>query len=99
MKKYFLHNGTESSGPFNFEELIAKKITKKTPVWFEGMENWKYAGEIDERRLQSEILKENNIEPSAKIDRVFSQNSPRFTTIVKVLIIVLKSEFEHFKTA
>jgi len=51
MKKYFLHNGTESSGPFNFEELIAKKITKKTPVWFEGMENWKYAGEIDE--LQS----------------------------------------------
>ena len=48
MKKYFLHDGTESSGPFDFEELKAKKITKKSPVWFEGMENWKYAGEIDE---------------------------------------------------
>ena len=48
MKKYFLHDGTESSGPFDFEELKAKKITPKTPVWFEGMEKWKFAGEIPE---------------------------------------------------
>jgi hypothetical protein len=48
MKKYFLHDGTEPSGPFDFEELKAKRITKKSPVWFEGMENWKYAEEVDE---------------------------------------------------
>lgn len=48
MKKYFLHNGTENSGPFDLDELKAKSITKTTPVWFEGMENWKYAGKIDE---------------------------------------------------
>ena len=48
MKKYFLHNGTESSGPFSFDELRALKITKITPVWFEGMEKWKYAGDIEE---------------------------------------------------
>ena len=48
MKKYFLHNGTESSGPFDLEELKAKRITKASPVWFEGMENWKTAGEIPE---------------------------------------------------
>jgi hypothetical protein len=48
MKKYFLHNGTESSGPFDLDELKAKGITKTTPVWFEGMENWKYAREIAE---------------------------------------------------
>lgn len=48
MKKYFLHDGTESCGPFDIEELKAKKITKKTPVWFEGMEHWKTAGEIPE---------------------------------------------------
>ena len=48
MKKYFLHDGTEPSGPFDFEELKAKRITKKSPVWFEGMENWKYAGEVAE---------------------------------------------------
>ncbi len=48
MKKYFLHNGTESSGPFSFDELRTLKITKTTPVWFEGMEKWKYAGDIAE---------------------------------------------------
>jgi hypothetical protein len=48
MKKYFLHNGTENSGPFDLDELKTKSITKTTPVWFEGMENWKYAGEIPE---------------------------------------------------
>jgi hypothetical protein len=48
MKKYFLHTGTENSGPFDLDELKAKSITKTTPVWFEGMQNWKYAGEIAE---------------------------------------------------
>lgn len=51
MKKYYLHNGTESSGPFDIEELKAKKITKASPVWFEGMENWKYAGDISELNM------------------------------------------------
>ncbi|WP_310377673.1 GYF domain-containing protein [Flavobacterium sp.] len=46
MKKYFLHDGTQSSGPFDLEELKAKKITKSTPVWHEGLEKWKTAGEI-----------------------------------------------------
>jgi hypothetical protein len=48
MKKYYLHNGTESSGPFAIEELKAQKISKASPVWFEGMEKWKTAGEIEE---------------------------------------------------
>jgi hypothetical protein len=48
MKKYYLHNGTESSGPFSFDELRAMKITKTTPVWFDGMEKWKYANDIEE---------------------------------------------------
>ena len=48
MKKYYLHNGTESSGPFDIEELKTKKITKASPVWFEGMLHWKTAGEIPE---------------------------------------------------
>ncbi len=48
MKKYYLHNGTESSGPFSFEELRIMKITKTTPVWYDGMEKWKYAADIEE---------------------------------------------------
>ena len=48
MKKYFLHNGSESSGPFTLEELKEKNITKTAPVWFDGLEHWKTAGEIPE---------------------------------------------------
>lgn len=48
MKKYYLHNGTENSGPFDLEELKTKEVTKTTPVWFDGMDNWKTAGEIPE---------------------------------------------------
>jgi hypothetical protein len=48
MKKYFLHINNETIGPFDLEELKARSITKKTPVWFEGMEHWKIAEEIPE---------------------------------------------------
>lgn len=48
MKKYYLHDGTESSGPFDIAQLKALKITTKSPIWFEGMERWKTAGEIEE---------------------------------------------------
>ena len=48
MKTYYIHNGTENSGPFVLEELKAKKITKTTLVWSEGMDEWKYAGNLDE---------------------------------------------------
>jgi hypothetical protein len=50
MKKYFLHNGTENSGPFDLDELRTKRIIKTTPVWHEGLEDWKTAGEIEELR-------------------------------------------------
>lgn len=48
MKKYYLHNGTENIGPFDTDELKAKAITKNTEVWYEGMEDWKKAGEVEE---------------------------------------------------
>jgi len=48
MKKYFLHINNETIGPFDLEELKARSITKKTPVWFEGMAHWKTAEEIPE---------------------------------------------------
>ncbi|RVT73342.1 DUF4339 domain-containing protein [Flavobacterium sufflavum] len=48
MKKYYLHNGIESSGPFDLAELQMKQIKATTPVWFSGMPDWKTAGEIEE---------------------------------------------------
>jgi hypothetical protein len=40
MNTYYLHDGTVLSGPFTLDELKAKKITKTTSVWCEGMEDW-----------------------------------------------------------
>ncbi|MFV5695942.1 DUF4339 domain-containing protein [Flavobacterium sp. LB3P122] len=51
MKTYYIHNGTENSGPFFLDELKAKKITKTTLIWFEGMDEWKYAGDIPELKI------------------------------------------------
>lgn len=50
MNTYYLHDGNESSGPFGLEELKTKKITSTTPVWCQGMDDWKNAGEITELR-------------------------------------------------
>jgi hypothetical protein len=51
MKKYYLHNGQESIGPFDKEQLRVQKINKDTPVWSEDMNDWKKAGEIDELKI------------------------------------------------
>ena len=48
MKQYFIYVKNEQLGPFNFEELKAQKISKETKVWFEGLEDWKNADEIEE---------------------------------------------------
>jgi hypothetical protein len=51
VKKYYLHNGQESIGPFTKEQLKEQKITKDTSVWSEDMNDWKKAGEIDELKI------------------------------------------------
>jgi hypothetical protein len=48
MNTYYIHSGNESIGPFGLDELRSKKITKTTPVWCQGMEDWKHAGEVAE---------------------------------------------------
>ena len=48
MKKYFLHNGADQQGPFDIDDLKAKNISRETPIWFDGINEWKTAGKIDE---------------------------------------------------
>lgn len=46
MNSYYIHDGTESTGPFDIAQLKVKLITKLTPVWCAGMDDWKYAGDV-----------------------------------------------------
>ena len=48
MSKYYLHDGSENSGPFTIEELKQNKITRNTPIWYEGIDDCKEAGTIEE---------------------------------------------------
>ena len=74
MKKYYLHNGIESSGPFDLTELQMKQITATTPVWFSGLADWKTAGEIEE--LQS-ILKVIPPPFKAEIPNTETESKPK----------------------
>lgn len=44
--KYFLVEGGDSTGPFTFEELKAKGVSKDSMVWYEGLSTWTRADEI-----------------------------------------------------
>ena len=48
MKQYYIFLNNEQIGPLSIEEVTSKKISKETKVWFEGLEDWKSAGEIEE---------------------------------------------------
>lgn len=82
MKKYYLHNGKENTGPFDKEQLKEQKINKDTPVWSNDMEDWKKAGEIDELKT---ILSKNP-PPFKKIQKSEYQK-PKKSIFFKYLII------------
>lgn len=47
MKIYYLHENNVNIGPFSIEELKERKINSFTPIWCEGFDAWKTAGEIE----------------------------------------------------
>jgi hypothetical protein len=51
MKKYYLHDGSDNIGPFDIEELKAHKISRTTKIWFDGIEEWQNADEIEELKM------------------------------------------------
>lgn len=48
MTKYYLHDGNQEQGPFDFEQLKLQNVKKETKIWHEGLENWTTVGEIAE---------------------------------------------------
>jgi uncharacterized membrane protein YhaH (DUF805 family) len=55
MKKYFYSNGQDKEGPVTLEELKQKDIKPKTLIWYEGLDDWKEAGDVDELREVFEL--------------------------------------------
>jgi hypothetical protein len=57
MKTYFINNGNENGGPFTIEELKLQAISKGTLVWCSGMDEWKYAEQIEELQFLFTVVK------------------------------------------
>lgn len=83
IKKFYYSDGEKTFGPFKILELKQFGITKETLVWFEGINGWKPAGELNEMKA---IIKETtpafNLEKKAHTqnDEVlidFTQNEKR----------------------
>ena len=54
MKRYFIHNGETENGPFDIEQLKSMQIKSETPIWYEGLQNWTIAGNVED--LKSIII-------------------------------------------
>lgn len=46
--QYYIHENGQQLGPFTTEELKARGITDETPIWREGMAQWKKAKDVPE---------------------------------------------------
>lgn len=48
MQTYYIHNGKHEEGPFTLEDLKEMDITRSTLIWYEEIDEWTNAGEIEE---------------------------------------------------
>lgn len=72
MKKYFYSNGQDKEGPLSIEELKGENIKSDTMIWYEGMDDWTPAIEIEEIKF---ILELNPPEVSVAGDSIIEINS------------------------
>ena len=105
MNSYFIHNGTESSGPFSMLELKAKAILKTTPVWCEGMQDWKYAADVPELQslfvvlpppiktlqplFQEEITVQEQLQQEETKSKFFGIDKTLFFILTALVILVM----------
>jgi hypothetical protein len=47
-QKYYLYTDASPEGPYTIDELKEREITKYTPIWYEGMDDWLPAHQIEE---------------------------------------------------
>lgn len=78
MKNYFIHNGQNEIGPFDFEQLRTMQLKSDTPIWYEGLHDWTIAGNIDELK---EIINKSVQPPKFKnsTQQNYTANPPSFS--------------------
>ena len=59
MKEYYIAISDKKEGPLSLNDLKTKKLTKDTLVWYDGLEDWVNASEVNE--LKDLLKSENSI--------------------------------------
>ena len=91
MKTYYINNGNENGGPFTIEELKLQDISTATLVWYNGMDEWKYAGEIEELAFLFKVVPPP-IQASQRINKPTAKKSTTILGLKKshfLLILLL----------
>jgi len=91
MKKYFYSDGKEKHGPLSLDELKQEDISKETLIWFEGLDDWKPAGDLDDMKPILELQpppiftneQNESIEPEEKSVEVSDKNKSQGRPIKK----------------
>ena len=91
MKEYFYSDGGKKNGPLSLEELKRENISKETLIWFEGLDDWKPAGDLDDMKPILELQppsilsneKNESIEPEEKAVEVSDKNESQGRPTVK----------------
>jgi len=85
MKKYYIHEGNNQQGPFDYEDLRAKGVTAKTKIWYEGINDWIDAEQCEELK---ELFKISTPPPLIKKNDTKSRNKPSKTwSIIRYCVI------------
>lgn len=87
MKHYFIAVDEIRTGPFTYEDILSKKITKSTLMWTEGFDDWKEADQIEE--LKSVLISEPPPIPRRAITIPKKENEE------KVAIINVNDEYDN----
>ena len=87
MKHYFIAVDEIRTGPFTYEDILSKKITKSTLMWTEGFDDWKEANQIEE--LRSILISEPPPIPKRGITIPEKENEE------KVAIINVNDEYDN----
>jgi len=93
MTQFFTHDGENEQGPFDLERLKSQSLKKDTPIWYEGLENWTTAGEVEE--LKELFLAKPSPPPLRKNIEEAIPTVPKIETTA--YSVPLASEFEHPK--
>lgn len=96
MKKFYYSDGVNELGPFSYEELKQKKITKDHLVWFAPMKEWQPAGSVDELKgLFTSINISKPTKPSSPTEIGNISQKPNFGNTDTPDILDSQSTFER----